>query len=173
MIKSAIATRPFVLLTFVTLFLAGCNTALNPANWFGNSREVEVTDEGTVNPLVPQDRSDLFRRPDFLYPGIPVETVTDIRIERTRSGAIILVEGVAARQGPYEVQLTPANQGNEPVDGVLTYSLDIIYPEADTVIGPEATRRVTAARSISSDVLQQTRIVRVTGAQNAREVRRR
>ena len=173
MTNHASAAKPVFMLTFVMLFVAGCNTALNPANWFGNSREVEVTDAGTVNPLVPRDRSGLFRRPDFLYPGIPIQTVTDVRIERTTDGAIILAQGVAERQGPYEVQLTPGNVDDEPVEGVLTYTFDIIYPEEGTVVGPEATRRVTAARSISTEVLEQTRTVRVVAASNAREVRRR
>lgn len=173
MTTRAIAAKPIFTLLLATLVLAGCNSRLNPLNWFGNSREVALTEETAVNPLVPQERDGVFSRPDFVYPGVPIDTVTEISIERTRSGAIILARGVAARQGPYEVQLTPANIDDEPVDGVLSYSFDIVYPDFNTAVGPEATRRVTAAQSISNETLEQTRTIRVTGARNAQEIRRR
>jgi len=173
MTTQAIAAKPIFALMLATLVLAGCNTRLNPFNWFGNSREVAVDNQGEVNPLVPSERRGIFARPEYEYPGVPIDTVTEIRIERTRSGAIILANGIAERQGPYEIQLTPANIDDEPVDGVLTYSCDIIYPDFDTIVGSEATRRVTAARSISNETLEQTQTILVTGARNAQEVRRR
>ena len=173
MTSRAFAAKPILTLTLVAMVLAGCNSRLNPLNWFGNSREVAVTEDTDVNPLVPRERRSVFARPDYVYPGEPIQTVTELRIERTRSGAIILVEGVASRQGPYEVQLTPANVDDEPVDGVLTYTFDVIYPPFNTAVGSEATRRVTVARSISNQTLAETRVVRVVGASNARETRRR
>lgn len=173
MTTRAIAAKPLLILTLAAMVLAGCNSRLNPLNWFGNSREVAVADSGATNPLVPSERRGILSRPEAVYEGVPIQSVTELRIERTRSGAIILVEGIAARQGPYEVQLTPANIDDEPVDGVLTYSFDVIYPSFNTVVGSEATRRVTAARSISNVILEQTRVVRVLGASNAREIRRR
>lgn len=171
MMTKTIAAKPILALTLATLVLAGCNSRLNPFNWFGNSREVAVSED--VNPLVPREREGFFGDRDETYPGVPIDTVTEITIERTRSGAIILAKGVAARQGPYEVQLTPANIDDEPVDGVLSYSFDIIYPNFNTAVGSEATRRVTAARSISNNTLEQTRTIRVNGARNAQEIRRR
>lgn len=173
MTTRAIAAKPIIVLVLATLTLAGCNTRLNPANWFGRSQEVPVSGQDAVNPLVPQRRGGIIARPEAVYPGIPIDTVTEVRIERTRSGAIILATGLAARQGPHQVQLTPANIDDEPVDGVLRYSFDIIYPEFNTAVGSEATRRVTAARSISNDTLDKTRTILVTGARNAQEVRRR
>jgi len=167
------AAKPILMLTLAAFVLAGCSTRLNPFNWFGNSREVSTEEVEAVNPLVPQERRGVFARPEAVYQGVPIETVTGLRIERTRTGAIILAEGVAARQGPYEVQLTPANIDDEPVDGVLSYSFDIVYPDFNTAVGPEATRRVTAAQSISVEKLERTRVVRVVGASNARETSRR
>lgn len=171
MTTNAIAAKPFLALTLATLVLTGCNSRLNPFNWFGESEDVAVSD--TFNPLVPQEREGFLGSRDDSYPGVPIDTVTEVTIERTRSGAIILAKGVAARQGPYQVQLTPANIDDEPVEGVLSYSFDIIYPNFNTAVGSEATRRVTAARSISSDTLEQTRTIRVNGARNAQEIRRR
>ncbi len=171
MTTNAIAAKPFLALTLATLVLTGCNSRLNPVNWFGDSSETAVSD--TFNPLVPEEREGFFGSRDDSYPGVPIDTVTEVTIERTRSGAIVLAKGVAARQGPYQVQLTPANIDDEPVEGVLSYSFDIIYPNFNTAVGSEATRRVTAARSISNDTLEQTRTIRVNGARNAREIRRR
>lgn len=173
MIMRTVLAKPIILLGVAVLVLSACNSRLNPVNWFGNSREVVDAETGEVNPLVP-DRAGLglFRGSDAVYPGVPIDQVTDLRIERTRSGAIIVAEGIAARQGPFEVRLIPANIDEEPVDGVLTYSFDIVYPNFTTAIGPESTRRITAARSIGNDVLERTRVVRVVGARNARESRR-
>ncbi|MCE8006418.1 hypothetical protein [Aestuariivita sp.] len=177
MTKTTIAKKPVLALILTSFVLVGCGTVresrLNPFNWFGGSREVATTPDEEANPLVPRERSGIFSRPDEVYAGIPIDQITDLRIERTRTGAIILVEGIAARQGPYDVQLTPATLEDEPVDGVLSYSFDIVYPTRETAIGPERTRRVTVAHSISADVLSQVRVIRVEGARNARETRRR
>jgi hypothetical protein len=163
--------KPIVALTLAALVLSGCSTRLNPFNWFGGSEEV-VVEEGEVNPLIPQRRGGIFQRPDAVYAGVPIEDVTSLRIERTRSGAIILAEGIAARQGPYQVQLTPTNPEDEPVDGVLSYTFDVIYPRLFSDVGPEATRRVTVARAIGNDELEDVRVIRVIGARNSRESRR-
>lgn len=172
MIQRTLFVHPVLAMSIALLVLAGCNTRLNPFNWFGNSEEVVDGETGEINPLVPDSDGGAFSREPEVYTGEPIERVTDLRIERTRTGAIILAEGVAARQGPYQVQLTPANIDNEPVDGVLSYSFDIIYPNFATAVGAESTRTVTAAQSISNEVLEQVRVVRVVAAQNARESRR-
>ncbi|MFY9209516.1 MAG: hypothetical protein WAO69_00145 [Aestuariivita sp.] len=174
MIKTVIAAKPIVALTLTVFLLAGCSTRLNPFNWFGGSEEVIDVGTGEINPLLPQDSGGgMFDRPEDVYPGVPIDQITELRIDRTRSGAIILVQGLASRQGPYEVQLTPANPDNEPVDGVLTYTFEIIYPSFNTPVGPEATRRVTAASAISNEQLAGLSRVRVVGARNALETSRR
>ena len=170
------AAKPVLALTLAALVLTGCGTIrdsrLNPFNWFGNSREVEVTDV-EVNPLIPGERRGIFSRPDAVYRGVPIDQVLELQIDRTRSGAIIVARGLAARQGPYQVQLRPETEDGVPVDGVLTYYFDVVYPGYNTDVGPEQTRRVTVAQSISNQTLSETRVVRVIGAQNAREVSRR
>ena len=171
MIAHARTAKPYLGLTLAMLVLAGCNTWANPANWFGGSEEIDV-ETGEINPLVPGERDGLFSRPDYIYPGVPVDQVTELRIERTRSGAIILAQGVASRQGPHEVRLIPESIDEEPIDGVLAYSFNIVYPDYNTAVGPVSTRTVTAARSISTEVLAKTRVVRVVAAGNIRESRR-
>lgn len=175
--NSLSAAKPVLALALAALVLTGCGSAresrLNPFNWFGGSREVAAGAEREVNPLIPGNQSSVLQRPDQDYAGVPIDEIVDLRLDRTRSGAIIVVSGLAARQGPYRVQLTPLNEDEEPQDGVLSYSFDVIYPDEKTNVGPEQTRRVTVARSIGSQTLAETRVVRVIGARNAREVSRR
>ena len=173
MITTARST-PILVLTLAAFVLTACGTRLNPLNWFGNSREVAAeANPEEINPLIPQTRGGLFQRPDDIYPGVPIDQVTALRIEQTRSGAIILAEGIASRQGPYDVQLTPTNEEEAPVDGVLSYTFDVVYPRLFTNVGPEQTRRVSVARSISTAELEGVRVIRIIGARNSRESSRR
>lgn len=175
--NSLSAAKPVLALTLAALVLVGCGTVrdsrLNPFNWFGNSREVATVSTGEVNPLIPNDSGGVLSRPERVYAGVPIDEILELQIDRTRSGAIIVARGLAARQGPYEVRLTPLDLDEKPQDGVLSYSFDVIYPASNTNVGPEQTRRVTVARSIGNQTLAETRVVRVVGARNAREVRRR
>lgn len=173
MLKSAFAARSTFALVIAVTVLTGCQSRWNPVNWFNGSDEVNSVPEGEVNPLLPRQTNGIFARPDDLYPGKPVDQVTDLRIDRTRSGAIIVAQGVGTRQGLYNAQLTPVNIDEVPVDGVLTYTFDVVYPNYRTVVGAEQTRTITAARSISNEVLSDTRVVRILGARNTRETRRR
>ncbi len=171
------AAKPVLALALAALVLTGCGSVresrLNPFNWFGGSREVATVSAGEVNPLLPANQGGVLQRPDQVYAGVPIDEILELQIDRTRSGAIIVARGLAARQGPYEVRLTPLDEDETPQDGVLSYSFDVIYSASNTDVGPEQTRRVTVARSIGNQTLAETRIVRVVGARNAREVRRR
>jgi len=127
--------KSFSALLVSTLVLTGCATVrdsrVNPFNWFGNARSESLTQaEVNTNPLIPT-RSGLFasaRAEEAVYTGRPFDQVTDLTIERVPGGALIRVTGLAARQGIYDVQLTPANEDELPVDGVLTYRLEGVEP---------------------------------------------
>ncbi|MEM9967842.1 MAG: hypothetical protein AAF755_07060 [Pseudomonadota bacterium] len=161
------------------LVLTACasvrDSRINPFNWFGRAQsETLVETQETTNPLIPR-RSGLFARAraeQDVYQGRAFEQVTDLKIDRTPSGAIIRATGLAARQGIYEVQLTPANDDEIPVDGVLTYRLEGVRPERNTPIGSPPTREVTAARWLTTNQLQGVRSIRVEGLLNAQVVRR-
>ena len=163
------------LVTSLTLGACGYvqNSALNPSNWFGRSAAAEVSTPNT-NPLIPATRAGLFanRNKPFDYNGIPFEEVIDLKVERIPGGAIIRATGRAARQGEYLVQLTPANEDEAPVNGVLTYRLEGVRPTAPTAVGTPPTREVTAARQITDQDLRGVRSIRVEGQLNARVVSR-
>lgn len=151
------------------------DSVLNPGNWFGRSTSVPVesTDTTPVNPLIPKT-SGLFasrRAKNALYIGEPFDEIVDLTVERVPGGAIIRATGRAARQGTYSVQLTPANEDEAAVKGVLTYRLEGIAP-TNTAQGTPPTREVTAGRKLTDQELRGVRTIRVEGLRNARVVRR-
>ncbi|MGB7243078.1 MAG: hypothetical protein WBC93_13440 [Sulfitobacter sp.] len=161
-----------------TLLLTACgairDSRVNPFNWFGGGRSapVDSSETGEVNPLIPTSTG-LFanaRKRDAIYLGTPIDSVTGLVIERVPGGAIIRVSGVAQRQGTYSVQLTPENEEELPVDGVLTYRLEGIPISGQQ--GPVQTREITAARSVTDQQLAGVRQIRVEGARNAQVARR-
>ncbi|MEW9918782.1 hypothetical protein AB2B41_04165 [Marimonas sp. MJW-29] len=166
------------LLLAATLVLSACATVresrINPFNWFGQSRSERIEQAENTNPLIPKGGGLFsFNRPETqVYLGQPFEEVTDLTVERVPGGAIIRATGLAARQGIYAVQLTPVNEEEEAVDGVLTYRLEGIRPNRPTPVGTKPTREVIAARKVTDQQLRGVRQIRVEGQQNARVVRR-
>lgn len=169
-----------------TLSLSGCSSVrdsrVNPFNWFGGTEEVAAgdvaTDEdaspGAANPLIPQ-RSGLLqsREERNQYRGTPIDAITEVILERVPGGVMIRATGLAATQGIYEARLTPDNKDEAPVDGVLTYRLEVLNNPNVRAQGPAATRQVTVARTLTDQELGDTRIIRIEGVQNALETRRR
>lgn len=171
-------SKSLSLLLAATLVLSACGTIrdsrVNPFNWFGQSRSVAVEPKEQTNPLIPT-RSGLFataRAEEEIYQGRPFDQVLDLTIERVPGGAIIRATGLAQRQGIYDVRLTPANEEEEAVDGVLTYRLEGILPDTRTRVGTQPTREVIAARQVTDQTLRGVRVIRVEGQRNAREARR-
>ena len=165
------------LLLVASLLLSACATIrdsrVNPFNWFGQSRSERVERPESTNPLIPR-RGGLFSRDnrEEVYNGRPFEQVTDLTVERVPGGAILRATGLAARQGYYAVQLTPENEAEEPVDGVLTYRLEGVRPNKQTTVGTKPTREVIAARRLTDQQLRGVRQIRVEGQLNAQVARR-
>lgn len=166
------------LLLVTSLTLAACGfgqSRLNPVNWFGRSQSVPVAQSTeTTNPLIPK-RGGIFARERErakIYQGGPFQQITGLVVERVPGGAIIRATGLAARQGIYDVQLTPANEDEEPVDGVLVYRLEGITPNRNTAQGTAPTREVVAARKLTDQQLRNVRSIRVEGQLNAQVARR-
>ena len=160
-------STPGLLLTL--LILAGCSSNANPVNWFNNDPPDESVLEpiDAANPLIP-DRGGLFSRdgtpPPYL--GSPIDTVTDLSLERVPGGLIIRATGQTSANGAYNARLTPSNSDELPVDGVLTYRLEAQYTSVN------GARTITVARQLTDQELAGARTVRVEGLQNALERRR-
>ncbi|MFT6459329.1 MAG: hypothetical protein ACJARR_003231 [Pseudophaeobacter arcticus] len=161
-----------------TLILAGCGgwreSRINPGNWFGKSRSAPVTvaAEGEpTNPLLAEEgRKSIFARPDKEDLSVPVAKISELRVEPTPNGAIIYASGIASRQGAHKVELRPVA---DAADNTLEYTLHVLYPVDPTPAGSEHSRTIQAAVTVSEQSLRGIRTIRVSGAENARETRRR
>ncbi|MDE4131552.1 hypothetical protein PXK00_00395 [Phaeobacter sp. QD34_3] len=167
--------KPLSLLLAGAIVLAGCggwrDSRINPSNWFGSSRTVEAPSSSDANPLIPQKtRLGIFDKPKAEDRSTLVAEVSELRIERTPTGAIIYATGVAARQGAFDVELRPV-ENDDP--SVLEYDFRVVYPIAGTPAGSTFSRTLRAAASHSNSDLAGVRLIRVNGATNARESRRR
>lgn len=170
-------TLPTLLVLSIVLGACGVvrDSRINPFNWFGRSQAAPVAASAeNTNPLIPQSRGGLFssRNAPADYAGRPFEEITDLTVERIPGGAIIRATGLAARQGIYDVQLTPADEDELPVKGVLTYRLEGVRPRYRTPTGAKPTRIVTAGRKVTDQTLRGVRTIRVEGSLNARTARR-
>ncbi|ETX27329.1 hypothetical protein [Roseivivax isoporae] len=168
-------TRMGILLV-ATLAVASCGTVrdsrLNPFNWFGRAQSQPVAaNASATNPLLPQrsPTASLFRRsqPDA-YAGQPVAQLREMALERRPGGAILRVEGVADRVGPFDVRLTP-DESADPT--VLSFTLNALQRPGPRNAGPNA-RAVTAAVWLSDNDLAGVRSVSVRGRDNALVSRR-
>lgn len=159
------------------LTLSGCSSwqgsRVNPTNWFGKSKNAPVAaSEDNVNALIPKvEESVLFTNPDDGQPGlgVPVDSVTELKIEQTPSGAIIRATGLGARQGAHNVQLV-LNEGED--SGTLDYAFRATYPEYATPVGTEQSRVLQVAISMTHQDLAGIKLIRVSSETNARETRR-
>lgn len=169
--------KSLTVIVMASLLVASCggwgDSRANPRNWFGKSRPVTtaVPVEGT-NALIPK-RSALAKRPDPVDRSEPINAITELRIDRTPTGAIVYVTGVANRQGAFdaELRLNPVGEGSS--NDVLSYTFYVVYPDYPTPVSTERSRTVIEAHTVSNHELQGVRLIRVSAAQNALETRRR
>ena len=165
------------LILIAALGLGACGTVrdsgINPLNWFGRGQTEPSQSAPEKNPLLPEGGGFLSRiRAEKPYQGRPFEQVSTLTIEQVAGGAIIRATGIAARQGIYAVQLTPAHPEEAAVEGVLTYRLEGILPDAATAVGSIPTREVIAARYVTDQTLAGVTAIRVEGQSNAQVARR-
>lgn len=169
--------RTFLSLLLVSSFLlSACSgwrdARVNPSNWFGGGRaaKTDVPPE-EINPLLPTQTSILTRDRREKYDGIMVAQVTDLAIERTTTGAIVRVTGLSTFQGAYDIRLVPEN-GGDPVDGVLTFSLKAVQPD-DQGPGSALARTLRAGVYVSSNTLARTETLQVNAGTNSLTARPR
>lgn len=169
--------KPVSALIVASMVLAGCATVrdsrVNPFNWFGKSRSQAVntsTETGQTNPLIPERAAiSFFNKQPESYGGQPVETITQLLIERRPGGAIVRVTGVADRNGPFDVRLI--KDETAPGDQTLSYTLRAIQQPGARSSGPRA-RTVTAADWLTDQELFGVSTIRVAGRTNAQASRR-
>ncbi len=162
------------LLVISTLTLSGCQSRLNPVNWFGGKDQPVATAENT-NPLMEgteETDGGLFKRPDDpSYSGTSVYQVNSVSMQRVSEGSLLSVVGVTSIHGAFDARLVARNDG-KPEGGVLTLDLLAIHPVGAYTGGTEQSREITAAVVLTEQDLQGVRSVQVAAASNARSARR-
>lgn len=148
--------RALILVTILGLTLAGCGfgkSRLNPVNWFGKSRQGEQVATYTA----PADPRGL------------IDTVTTLKVEPYRGGAIVRATGLPPTQGFWDAELTLLpNDGSSQ----MVYEFRIAPPKTTTPSGTTTSREVTVATSITDFNLDGISAIEVRGAQNALKARR-
>lgn len=165
------------------LALTACGTIrdsrVNPLNWFGKGQTTAapLEQKASTNPLLQNTKKrGIFakaREKNALYRGQPIDQVTNLVIERVPGGAVIRATGLTAAQGVYDLQLTPANKDNTPVNGVLTYRLEGIRPAKPQPVGSTHTRTVVVAQALTDQELQGVVTIHVQAARNVQTSSRR
>lgn len=154
--------------------LAGCasvrDSAVNPFNWFGESRSVVVTpaDSG-VNTLIPERRAFFGKRDAPPYPGDLVEQVTELHIRRLAGGALVEVSGVLTSIEGYDVRLVEIEDADP---ATLSYEFRAIQPRYGRGVGTAHARAVTAAVQLTEQELAGVRRIRVVAQGNIRTATR-
>jgi len=156
----AMTLRTMIVTMLLVTSLAGCTriteSRLNPFNWFGSDKSE------TAAPTVVQVQD---RRP-------LVAEITQLVVERTPGGAIIRVTGLPPHQGWFAPELVRETPEGAPANGVLAYSLRAVPPRETVRVSTVQSRELTVAVYLTNLELAQVRVIRVTGARNARSVRR-
>ena len=152
--------RVGIIVLVLAIGLAGCarvsESRFNPFNWFRSDGEQ------TLAPI--EDDADE-RRP-------LVSQITSLVIERTPGGAIVRATAVPPAQGWFAPELVSLDPDGDPVNGVLSYSFRAVPPRGETRVSSVRSRELTAAVFVPNLVLQQVRVIQVTGALNSRRARR-
>jgi hypothetical protein len=147
-------TARLALALTLAVALAGCgairDSRLNPLNWFGRSAPVErvaVDTESTADP-----------RP-------LVETVTDMKVDAFRGGAIVRATGLTPTQGWWAADLVelPIDE-----DGVLVLEFRLLPPLIPADVNTPQSRTVTVGLSLSDIKLAKISRIVVQGKTNAR-----
>ena len=147
--------RQIVIVIALLGVLGGCSriseSRLNPFNWFGRDRAVEVQAVGVVTeprPLVAQ--------------------VINVSIERAPGGAILRAVGLPPRQGHWAPELIETGRAN----GVVAFHFRLAEPPAPTRVSTQVSREVVVATFLTDQDLAGVREIQVIGSQASRAVRR-
>ena len=139
----------------------------------GNERKLSVAESWRLALVDPTHRGEgavgtVFAEIQSLA-GRPVETVTQLLIERRPGGAILRVTGVADRLGPFDVKLVEDEANPDPA--TLSYTLSALQQPGPRSTG-EWARTVTAAVWLTDQDLAGISAIRVAGRTNVQVSRR-
>lgn len=160
--------RKLGLVLCLGLAVSGCarlaQSPLNPVNWFGRSTEEPATAQQirARQPLLPENRVRVVDARPL------VQSVAEMEVIRTPSGALVRATGIVPTQGFFNAELVNAGVEN----GVLTFDFRAEAPAGFEATGSDLSRRISAAEVLAAGELDGVRTIRVRAAANARSARR-
>ncbi len=128
------------------------------AGFFSKKREKEV---------VLEKRKEV----DDLRGLLPV--VKDVVVDRFHGGAIVRATATASSIGYHNIHLYPVDNGLPDENGVVTFEFIGEAPVSGVAARTERSGEIIAANSISANVIDSVRSIRVVAAQNEISVRKR
>lgn len=137
------------------LTVMGCESRLNPLNWFGRAEREDIAAEDPGTPTGTDPR--------FL-----VAEVVDLRVETLPTGALVTATGRPDRQGFWDANLVEVSREN----GRLVYEFRLMPPAGETAQGSPASREVITATDLSNRELAAITEIVVQGATNRLTSRR-
>ncbi len=147
--------------TTLLIFLASCgavrDSRLNPANWFGRSKEEKTVQIATV--IAPGDTKGM------------VDRIVSLKVDRVPGGAIVRAVGLPTTQGNWQAELRPLND-EKPDKGTLVYEFHLSAPTSQQATGTKQSREVLVGRFISTQTLIGVSRIEVRGQRNKHTVRR-
>jgi len=144
-----------ILILFVMMSLAACDSRINPLNWFGGDREQRVR-------VDPDDPSRL----DIVDSRALVTEITQLSVEQTTSGAIVRATGVTPLQGYFDAELVVV----ERTPTSVVYDFRVAAPVDNATSGLQ---EISVGAQLSVAELAGIRSITVIAQNNRRTIGRR
>lgn len=144
-----------ILILFVMMSLAACDSRINPLNWFGGDREQRVR-------VDPDDPSRL----EIVDDRALVAEITQVSVEQTTSGAIVRATGVTPLQGYFDAELVVI----ERTPTSVVYDFRVAAPVDNATSGLQ---EISVGAQLSMAELAGIRSITVIAQNNRRTIGRR
>jgi hypothetical protein len=147
--------RPILTVALCGL-VAGCDSNLNPVNWFGGEEaDVALAGDGVPADLLPR-----------------IDQITGVVLEPVPGGIILRATGLAATMGYWNAALVPVDPDLRPDEnGVLAFDFQALPPPAPQPQGRAAAREIVTGQFLTAQTLREVRVIRVQAERNARDIR--
>jgi hypothetical protein len=148
--------RPILTVALCGL-VGGCESNLNPVNWFGGGTAPE--------PVLAPDGVPVDIRP-------LIDEVTGVVLERAPGGVILRATGLPATMGYWNAALVPVDPDLRPDEnGILAFDFRALPPPAPQPQGRPAAREIVTGQFLTTQTLRGVRVISVRAERNTRDVR--
>ena len=147
--------RPILTIALCGL-VAGCDSSLNPVNWFGGQQaDVALAGDGVPSDFLPR-----------------IDQVTGVVLEPVPGGVILRATGLAATMGYWNAALVPVDPDLRPdEDGVLAFDFQALPPPTPQPQGRPAAREIVTGQFLTTQTLRGASVIRVRAERNTRDIR--